>query len=131
MLRTTPRASDIESPLTSDRVLTETYRILRDTELARKIKAIHKNLCQVCRSGVTLKNGETYAEAHHIRPLGQPHDGPDRAANIIVLCPNHHVMFDYGAIPLEPERLHVVQGHVIGAEFVDYHNKVIFGEDGA
>jgi hypothetical protein len=126
-LQSTPSASDIESPTTPDRLLTETYRILRDTELARKIKALHKNICQVCGQTVTLKNGETYAEAHHIKPLGAPHNGPDVAGNIVVLCPNHHVMFDYGAIPLEANSLRSIQGHVIGTAYVAYHNKNIFG----
>lgn len=126
-LGSTPSASDIEPPTVPDRLLIETYRILRDTELARKIKALHKNICQMCDQTVILKNGETYAEAHHIQPLGTPHNGPDVAENIVVLCPNHHVMFDYGAIPLEIKKLRSVQGHIIGSTYVTYHNKNIFG----
>lgn len=126
-LLSTPLPSDIEPPGTPDRLLTETYRILRDTELARKIKAIHKNICQVCGQTITLLNGETYAEAHHIKPLGTPHNGPDVAENIVVLCPNHHVMFDYGAVSLDTEDIRSVQGHVIGDAYVAYHNENIFG----
>jgi len=37
-----------------------------------------------------------YAEAAHIRPLGDPHNGPDTPDNILCLCPNHHVLFDHG-----------------------------------
>ena len=126
-LVSTPHASDIEPPSTPERILTETYRILRDTELARKIKALHKNICQLCGEMVTLKNGETYAEAHHIKPLGSPHNGPDVAENIVVLCPNHHVMLDYGAISLEAKSLHSVQGHIIGSVYVAYHNEHVYG----
>jgi predicted restriction endonuclease len=125
-LLSTPSASDIDEPASPNRLLIETYRILRDTELARKIKALHKNVCQMCGETVALQNGETYAEAHHIKPLGMPHNGPDIAENIVVLCPNHHVMFDYGAIPLEAKSLRSVQGHIIGGAYISYHNEQIF-----
>jgi len=118
----TPLASDINPPAIPDRLLIKTYRILRDTELARKIKALHKDSCQVCGETLLLQSGETYAEAHHIKPLGEPHNGPDIAENIIVLCPNHHVLFDYFALSLDPSRLRSVQGHVISSAYIAYHN---------
>jgi predicted restriction endonuclease len=42
-----------------------------------------------------------YSEAAHIKPLGNPHDGPDKAGNLLVLCPNHHLQLDRGVISLE------------------------------
>ena len=129
-LLSTPSASDIEPPSAAERLLIETYRVLRDTELARKIKALHKNICQLCGQTVTLKDGETYAEAHHIKPLGSPHNGPDVAENIVVLCPNHHVMLDYGAVPLEAKDLRSIQGHVIGSAYIAYHNENVFNNGG-
>jgi predicted restriction endonuclease len=33
-----------------------------------------------------------------IKPLGNPHDGPDKASNMLVLCPNHHLQFDRGVL---------------------------------
>lgn len=129
-LLSTPSATDIEPPSAPDRLLIETYRVLRDTELARKIKALHKNICQLCGQTVTLKDGATYAEAHHIKPLGSPHNGPDVAENIVVLCPNHHVMLDYGAIPLEGKALRSIQGHVIGSAYIAYHNEHVFNHGG-
>ncbi|MFC5301179.1 HNH endonuclease [Azospira restricta] len=127
-LISTPSASDIEPPSAPERLLIETYRVLRDTELARKIKALHKNICQLCGQTVMLKDGATYAEAHHIKPLGSPHNGPDVAENIVVLCPNHHVMLDYGTIPLEGKDLRSSQGHVIGGAYIAYHNENIFSQ---
>jgi len=121
-LRSTPKALDMEEVATPNRVLEHTFRILRDTELSRKIKALHKNICQVCGATLPLSNGETYAEAHHIQPLGSPHNGPDVAENIVVLCPNHHALFDYRAMRIVAEDLRVVQGHVLGPRYVAYHN---------
>lgn len=128
-LLSTPSASDIEPPSAPERLLIETYRVLRDTELARKIKALHKNICQLCGQTVRLKDGATYAEAHHIKPLGSPHNGADVAENIVVLCPNHHVMLDYGAIPLEAYNLRTTQGHVIGSAYISYHNEHVFQQN--
>lgn len=129
-LQSTPSASDIESPSAPERLLVETYRVLRDTELARKIKALHKNVCQLCGQTVMLKDGATYSEAHHIKPLGSPHNGPDVAENIVVLCPNHHVMLDYGAVFLAAKDLRSIQGHVIGSAYINYHNKNVFDHSG-
>lgn len=125
-LGTTPKAADIEPPATPARVATETYRILRDTLLAKKLKALHRDVCQVCGIALQLSNGKTYSEAHHIRPLGSPHNGPDVVGNIIILCPNHHVLFDYGTLLLDAQRLRTVHGHSIEDAYIQYHNEVIF-----
>lgn len=117
-------AIDFEEPNEPQRVKQYTYRILRDTFLSRSIKALYKNSCQICGESIDIK-GNLYAEAHHIKPLGRPHNGPDIAANIIILCPNHHVMFDYGAIPLELDILNIHPDHRISKEFIEYYNQVI------
>ena len=80
---------------------------LRDTMLGLAIKRLYQCRCQVCRAPVPLTRTD-YAESHHLRPMGSPHDGPDTPGNILVLCPNHHVMFDRGAAAVEPERLTIV-----------------------
>ena len=110
-----------------DRKRQETYRILRDTKLAREIKLLNRHRCQLCDSSIILTDGKNYSEAHHIKPLGRPHNGPDIAGNIIVLCPNHHVMLDYGAIKLNSGDFKINNGHTISTEFIKYHNDKIFG----
>ena len=109
------------------RQLQETYRILRDTSLARKLKQLHENKCQLCGESIRLPNGKGYSEAHHIKPLGAPHNGPDIAENIIVLCANHHVMLDYGVIKIDLEKLIIHPKHKIGVTYANYHNQVIHG----
>ena len=79
---------------------------LRDTLLACDMKRRYKYHCQVCRETVKLFNCN-YAESHHLKPIGSPHFGPDVEANIIVTCPNHHVMLDRGAILINPVSLTV------------------------
>lgn len=117
-----PVARDIEPP---ERVKTETYRILRDTALARTLKKLHKDRCQICGTVINFPNGGSYSEAHHIRPLGPPHSGPDSASNILVLCPNHHVLCDYAAVQLNLKEIEHHPNHRVSTENLAYHNSNI------
>lgn len=108
----------------TERSKIETYRILRDTELARKVKLLYNNKCQLCGSVIKLQD-RTYSEAHHIKPLGKPYNGPDKLENIIVVCPNCHVQLDYGAIKIEKL---IETKHTISQEYIDFHNKELYGK---
>lgn len=101
------------------------YRVIRDTKLCREVKKLHDHNCQICSESLTLPDGRKYAEAHHIIPLGKPHHGPDTAENIIVVCPNHHAMLDYGVIALDPELIVTKKGHTLACSSIDYHNQSI------
>jgi len=68
-------------------------RVVRDTQIGKEVKALHKYTCQVCGESLVSPAGP-YAEAAHIRPLGKPHDGPDSKDNVLCVCPNHRVLFD-------------------------------------
>ncbi len=117
---TTSLAVDIGTP-NPEIVESITYRILRDTSLARSLKNLYNNQCQICGLKIDL-NGKEYSEAHHLKPLGSPHFGPDISRNIIVLCPNHHVMLDYGAMKLDISKIIFHSKHNIGEEYINYHN---------
>ncbi|MFA5192851.1 MAG: HNH endonuclease [Verrucomicrobiia bacterium] len=120
----TPQATDLaDAP--PDRVQTTTYRILRDTVLARRIKIIHEFRCQVCGHTIELPDGSRYAEAHHIQPLGEPHNGRDVIGNILCLCPNHHAELDYRVSSITLAKLRCSEAHAIDARYVDYHNRLI------
>ena len=106
-------------------------RVIRDTTLSKKIKALYDYHCQVC--GVRLEvAGGAYAEAAHIRPLGRPHNGPDVTGNILCLCPNHHALFDLGGFTINDDwTLNLIQGkltvdpsHQLRIDCVNYHRKL-------
>lgn len=126
----TPLAIDIEIESNApERVSIETYRVLRDTALARRIKEIHNHACQICGANpIQLSNGKFYAEAHHLIPLGK-HNGLDIAENIICVCPNCHVKLDYGVIEIDFEKLQTVSTHIVGDKFVKYHNREIYNKN--
>jgi predicted HNH restriction endonuclease len=126
----TPKAIDFnsgeEEPGTSKQ---EIYRVLRDSTLARQIKLLHGNCCQICSTTMKLQGNKLYSEAHHIIPLGKPHNGPDTADNLIVLCPNCHVLCDYGANSLDLSNITQVGNHQVSQKSIDYHNTKIVGSN--
>ena len=103
-------------------------RIIRNTQQAQKIKELYDYSCQICRVKLEGSAGP-YAEAAHIRPLGTPHNGPDSFDNLLCLCPNHHVLFDYGGFAINDDfTLLGIQGilytkpeHKIDINHVKYH----------
>ena len=118
-------------------------RIIRNSALGRFLKSLYLHRCQICRFTFTLAAGRRYAETHHIRPLGREHKGIDKETNMIVLCPNHHSMMDYGAIAIHPDRMTVIDvsgaypepeqslqlmSHSIDRDFLEYHMERIFGK---
>ena len=119
-----PHAFDLAPP--TSRVETKVSRIVRDTALSNRVKALHSYECQICGHTIILADGSRYAEGHHIRPLGSPHDGPDVLENIVCLCPNHHAVCDLGAVRLLISELRLAKGHRLNQRFLDYHNESIF-----
>lgn len=110
------------------RRLATTLRLVRDTAITRQVKLLHDYHCQVCGTRLASPAGP-YAEAAHIRPLGAPHHGPDVLANVLCLCPNHHILFDLGSFGVADDgNLMGIAGtlrthlrHLIAPEFLAYH----------
>ncbi len=126
-----------------DRKQITVSRIIRDTSLSRFLKSIYSFECQICLNTFRLPTGNKYAEAHHLKPLGEKHNGIDKETNMIVLCPDHHAMMDYGVIAIEPDtkeilcsdKLIIERGrelklikHTIGKEFLEYHIDYIYNK---
>jgi putative restriction endonuclease len=120
------------------RVAQTIQRIVRDTAITREVKQIYDYTCQVCRISLPTPIAP-YAEAAHIRPLGRPHNGQDAMNNVLCLCPNDHVLFDFGAITVVPENLTVTgdrategqqllmaRRHHLDLLNFDYHREAIF-----
>jgi predicted restriction endonuclease len=138
-----PLAASPDQDKLPKRVKVEISRCIRDTVLARELKARYDHTCQLCGTRITLPNGEGYSEAHHVRPLALAHRGRDRRDNLIVLCPTHHAEFDYGVLALTPNGRHVIhldtrddvhgarvhfeRGHVLASDVLKYHRRRIFG----
>jgi len=103
-------------------------RVIRNTAMAREVKALHDYACQVCGLRIETPVGP-YAEGAHIKPLGAPHRGPDTLDNLLCLCPNHHLLFDLGAMMVADDmsligtagKLRTATKHQINIDYIRYH----------
>jgi len=113
------------------RKLITSSSIIRDQKLAKQVKELYEYKCQICNIQIKVPTG-FYAESAHIKPLGNPHNGPDTIRNIICLCPNHHVMFDKYSFSIDDNfdligiegSLNVHKDHNINKEFLKYHREI-------
>ena len=104
------------------RTLREVNSLNRNKTLVLGLKKLYCNQCQIC--GTILKISDTvyYSEVHHIKPLGQPHNGPDTSSNMMVVCPNCHVQLDFGKIKILKDKLAFKSPHDIDDKHIEYHN---------
>ena len=122
---------DKDHQKTPKRKIAPISRIVRDTVKSMKMKLFYGYRCQVCNYRVEA-GSNYYAEVHHLWPLGE--GGPDTSDNMLVLCPNHHVEFDYGVIGIDPSdalsvintskniigKLTFKEGHRLKIEYVQF-----------
>jgi predicted restriction endonuclease len=134
-------AEQLKTDATVERRTREIRQQVRDRKLAGELKAAYQNKCLFCRELLAVSAGpeQHYSEAAHIKPLGAPHNGPDTLANLLVLCPNHHLQFDRGILrlqlrggeylivsklpahPLHNRAVTFVAHHELDDEYVRYH----------
>jgi hypothetical protein len=123
--------ADIETP--PDRIEVHVQRIIRDTTVSKSLKVHYDYKCQVCDLRIEPAPGSYYIEVHHVKPLGSSHSGIDTHGNMLVLCPNHHAMFDFGIprfiavnkISID-DRIHELTcKHNLTDDVMAYHNKHI------
>jgi HNH endonuclease len=113
--------NDFPNDALPPRIRKEISRIVRDTAASRQLKELYDFSCQICGETLMLDSTRKYAEVHHIQPLGKTGGGPDRENNMICVCPNHHALLDFAAIPLEFSKLKLTK-HRLRDEFVIHHN---------
>lgn len=109
-------------------------RVVRNNAVSQWVKDVNGHTCQFCELLLDLPVG-SYSEGAHIRPVGSPHFGPDTTDNMLCLCPNHHVLFDKGAIYIDGDLtvrdhhgnaigpLLGVPAHVIDEGHIAYHRE--------
>ncbi|MCO5385385.1 MAG: HNH endonuclease [Desulfosporosinus sp.] len=111
----------------------------RNLSIVKFLKNLYEDKCQICGERIEISPGSFLSEVHHIKPLGV-HNGPDVVENAIVLCPNHHAMFDRGAITIDIDKKivihfnpdnplnnkHIELKHNINGSYIAFHNQNIF-----
>jgi len=96
-------------------------RVIRNIVVSSYLKKLYDYTCQICRTRLDVEPNAAYAEAHHIIPLSE--GGADTPDNIIVLCPNHHVLCDHRSIELSPNKLVISPIHELAADSLSWHNE--------
>jgi len=132
---------DAQDAATVLRRLQETQAQIRRAHNVRELKALYRNTCMLCgkQTVIGVNPSKYYSEASHIKPVGQPHNGPDRKDNMLILCPEHHLQFDYGVLsitrqpagprivskipgdPLHGSALQLQAPHALDDECVSWH----------
>ena len=98
--------------------------ILRNQSLVKKIKRLYNDSCQICGLQLGKENGITYSEVHHIKPLGNPHNGKDTIDNMICVCPNHHALLDLKLMRINKNAFSHLK-HNLSLDNIKYHNSIL------
>lgn len=91
--------------------------IRNDSPIIKALKQKHHYKCQFpnCNSIIKKANGDLYVEVAHIEAVHK--GGKSVEGNLLVLCPNHHKEFDYGAREIEVISAKEVKGSLNGKKF--------------
>jgi hypothetical protein len=94
---------DAQDAALVERRLQEILAQMRNPRNVRELKELYQDACVFCgrQLVVGVNPSKHYSEAAHIKPVGNPHNGPDRKDNMIILCPEHHLQFDRGVLRIE------------------------------
>lgn len=92
--------------------------IRNDRPLIRALKEKYRFRCQFpgCNVAIPMRNGSSYCEVAHLTPVAA--GGNSVRINLVVLCPNHHKMFDYGDVVIEKSTRTCIEGTLNGTRFV-------------
>lgn len=90
----------------SDKKSEVVTRFIRDTKKVKQLKMIYHDECQVCGYAIMTSKKSRYSEVHHLHPLKD--GGDDDFSNMLVLCPTHHVEFDYRIIGINKDKRTIV-----------------------
>lgn len=116
---------------------------IRNPTNIRELKALYANECAFCKVQTIggLNPTTFYSEAAHIKPVGEPHNGPDTKENMILLCSDHHLQFDRGlhsirihdkklyvqskipSSPIDGNEVTILAPHALRADCIEYHRK--------
>lgn len=91
--------------------------VRRDTRLVRALKEAAGFRCQFPGCGATIRkeDGGFYIEVAHVKPVRE--GGQSALGNLVVLCPNHHKEFDYGALEIVEQTVECLCGRLNGDGF--------------
>ncbi len=84
--------------------------IRSDAKIIKLLKEKYNYTCQYpgCMTKIEKKDGGFYIEVAHIKPVAK--GGQSVIGNLLVLCPNHHKLFDYGNLVISEQTETILKG---------------------
>jgi hypothetical protein len=113
------RISQIEAALAQSRDVYSrslVSALLRnDRPIVHALKERARYRCQFegCRATIQTRSGTPYVEVAHLTPVSA--GGQPTSLNLVVLCPNHHKMIDYGDLVISKSDAVEVTGTLNGS----------------
>ena len=95
----------VRPPLTQERDFSEVRRLARNSGFATRVRAKGRGTCAACGPGHSY-GAANILEAAHIKAVKD--SGPDVLGNALLLCPNHHALFDEGYWTVEKQTQRIV-----------------------
>lgn len=98
-------AAAAANPIRKERI----SKVIERGPIGQAVKAALKGRCQICvalglpGAAFIKRNGDAYAEAHHVIPVSTLQAGALSHLNIMVLCPNHHRQAHYGDFTIKSD----------------------------
>jgi hypothetical protein len=91
--------------------------IRKDAPMIRALKARYQYRCQFpgCTVVIPMKSGGKYCEVAHVKSVAE--GGKALRVNLVVLCPNHHKMLDYGDVNISVCTKLALKGTLNGRPF--------------
>ncbi len=71
----------------------------RNRQLVEELQALYEGRCQICRWNPRGDYGASLCQGHHVHWLSR--GGDDSKANMMLVCPNHHVAIHRCDAPLD------------------------------
>jgi hypothetical protein len=102
-------------PTKINRLIEATIR--KDSHIINVLKEINNFKCQFpgCNMIIPKRNGGYYVEVAHIKSVAK--GGQSVIGNLLVLCPNHHKLIDYGKLEISIQTEKVLKGSLNGEKF--------------
>lgn len=101
-------------------VINDTIR--KDSSLIKAIKEFLNYRCQFpdCEAKIPIEDGGYYIEVAHIKPVKE--GGKSVIGNLLVLCPNHHKMIDYGDFDIIEQTDEILKFYLNGKYYKISHS---------
>lgn len=86
----------------ASRRLVNVKQLIRRADNRRFVQRLYSGTCQLSGVVLRLPGGNFTVDCAHVRPLGDPHNGPDDVKNMLSLSPTMHRLLDRGCIRIDP-----------------------------